>query len=122
VKDFAELLPTALALVPLASSFTVEFDWGPLLRAAFPQPYDQARPLSPVQRTFLAALVDHDDLWWGVANPQLWLMRAGLPQDRDGCRQLLGLGDRAPADADADADQDSSSRRDPGSSRHSNAP
>jgi hypothetical protein len=122
VKDFAELLPAALAVVPLASSYTVASDWGPLLQAAFPQPYDQGRPLSPAQRSFLAALVDHDALWEGVANPDLWLMRAGLPQDRDDCRQLLDLGDSAPADADQDSSQDSSSRRDPGSSRHTNTP
>ena len=64
-------------------------DWGPLLKAAFPQPCAAGTPLLPAQRLFLAALVDNHALWEGVANPRLWLMEAGLPQDRDGCRQLL---------------------------------
>ena len=89
VRDFTELLPAALAVVRLASSYTVDSDWGPLLKAAFPQPYTAGAPLSPAQRSFLAALVDNPALWEGVANPCLWLMEAGLPQDRDGCRQLL---------------------------------
>ncbi len=89
VKDFTQLLPAALAVVPLASSYTVDSDWGPLLQAAFPQPYAAGTPLSPAQRLFLAALVDNPALWEGVANPRWWLMEAGLPLDRDGCRQLL---------------------------------
>jgi hypothetical protein len=89
VRDFTKLLPAALAVVRLASSYTVDSDWGPLLKAAFPQPYAAGAPLSPAQRSLLAALVDNPALWEGVANPHLWLMEAGLPQDRDGCRQLL---------------------------------
>jgi hypothetical protein len=89
VRDFTELLPAALAVARLASSYTVDSDWGPLLKAAFPQPYTAGAPLSPAQRSFLAALADNPALWEGVANPRLWLMEAGLPQDRDRCRQLL---------------------------------
>jgi hypothetical protein len=99
VDDFAELLPAALAVVPLASSYTVDFDWGPLLQAAFPQPYAEGAPPSAVQHAFLAALVEHAALWEGCANPMGWLLRAGLPQDRDGLRQLLNRGGHAAAPA-----------------------
>ncbi|MFE3450507.1 hypothetical protein ACFXJ8_16390 [Nonomuraea sp. NPDC059194] len=87
VATFEDLLPAALAIVPLASSYTVDSDWGPLLKAAFPEP--ATTRLSAAQHALLTALVDNAELWTGVANPIPWLREAGLPEDRESYRDLL---------------------------------
>ncbi|BBH71642.1 hypothetical protein ACTI_83270 [Actinoplanes sp. OR16] len=78
----ADLLPAALAVVPLAHVFTVRSDWGRLLVALRPDPAAQHR--------YLAALVDRPDLW----DPRNGTVRlvfrdAGLPYDREACRALI---------------------------------
>lgn len=89
VKDFSRLLPAAVAIARIATKYTVNFDWGPLLLAAFP---DGALPdrLSDSQRRYLGALVDNPDLWDPrFGNAFLIFKQAGLPYDRDACRALL---------------------------------
>jgi hypothetical protein len=39
VDAFEDLAPAAMALIPLASDYTVDRDWGPLLVKAFPTGY-----------------------------------------------------------------------------------
>lgn len=95
-RDFEEVLPAALALVPMCSQYTVDSDWGPLLASAFPLPYAPGRPLTDSQRAFLLALSDQDDCWGNVANCVSWLRSAGLPTEREGLRASL-----APAPPDA---------------------
>ncbi|MEU6078496.1 hypothetical protein [Micromonospora sp. NPDC047074] len=87
VDDPELLLPAALAIAPIASPYTVRSDWGPLLHALFAG--RAADTLSPVQRRYLGALVANADLW----DPRngtvgLVLRDAGLPHDREACRDL----------------------------------
>lgn len=88
---FADLLPTAVRLVRMASHYTVDSDIAPLLKAAFPgahadsQPGTQPPPtdLKGPQRDFLKALVANEGLWDPRnGNAHLAFMRVGLPHDR----------------------------------------
>ncbi|GAA3772020.1 HEAT repeat domain-containing protein [Plantactinospora mayteni] len=83
------LLPAALAIAPIASRYTAQRDWGPLLHALFAG--RDPGPLSPAQRRYLGALVDNEDLW-DPSNGSVGLVfrDAGLPYDRDACRDLVG--------------------------------
>ncbi|MFE0627884.1 HEAT repeat domain-containing protein [Streptomyces sp. NPDC058864] len=88
-RDFEEVLPAALALVPMFSQYTVDSEWGPLLASAFPTPYAPGRPLTDAQRAFLQALADREECWGNIANRVSWLRSAGLPTERDPLRDLL---------------------------------
>ncbi|SMD23307.1 HEAT repeat domain-containing protein [Kibdelosporangium aridum] len=85
-ETFEELLPAALAVVPLGSGYTVDSDWGPLLAKAFPAPFDGK--LTPVQRQFVSAIAEHDRNWGQIANPLIWLRKAGLPETREELRAV----------------------------------
>ncbi|HEX5119043.1 MAG TPA: hypothetical protein VFW65_27970 [Pseudonocardiaceae bacterium] len=85
--DFDDVLAEAVAVAGMTTAYTVDSDWGPLLERAFPQPCRE--PLTSAQRRFLAAIVDNDRCWDGVANPMLWFNRVGLPYDRDALRVLI---------------------------------
>jgi hypothetical protein len=92
VDGFEPLLPAAVAIAALASPYTADADWGPLLQAAFPDPGSPPRPpavLTLAQRTYLQALVDNADLWeTRISNAQWAFHRVGLPYDRNACRKL----------------------------------
>jgi hypothetical protein len=79
--SFADLAPAAVAVAKVTSKDCVDFDWGPLLAAGFPESTDFG--LSEDQRAFLRALVENDDLWDRQdGNSAKWLNAAGLPRDR----------------------------------------
>ncbi|GAB2640621.1 hypothetical protein ABI214_00060 [Prescottella soli] len=88
--SFAAILPAAIAMTRLSTPYTADSDWGPLLRAAFPEvefvpgEYPPApETIGAPQRQFLAALVANEGLWGtNVGNAGLALMRVGLPYDR----------------------------------------
>ena len=81
VDDPRRLLPAALALVPLASPYTVDRDWG-LLLAALPDG-------GAARRRYLGALVERAELWDPRnGNAFLAFKKAGLPYDREACRTL----------------------------------
>jgi len=87
--EFDQLLPAALAVAAVASKYTVEQDWGPLLARAFPTRHDRSGGLTDAQRAYLQALVDNDDLWDPRnGNTTLYLSRLGLPTSRKECRKL----------------------------------
>lgn len=92
VDGFEPLLPAAVAIAALASPYTADADWGPLLQAAFPDPGNPPRPpavLTPAQRAYLRALVDNVDLWETRTGNAEWAFhRVGLPDDRNACRKL----------------------------------
>ncbi|MFD7906480.1 HEAT repeat domain-containing protein [Kitasatospora sp. NPDC059747] len=90
VDDFAELLPAALALVPLADDFTVERDWGPLLVKALPNGFPADAEPTAAQRAFLRAVAANDGCWGTIGNKIIWLRRVGLPEDRAEFRRLVG--------------------------------
>lgn len=89
VDAYEDLAPAALALIPLASDYTVDRDWGPLLVKAFPTGYDPARPLTPAQRDLLRALTANDRCWGNIGNKYMWLRDTGLPEQREAIRALL---------------------------------
>ncbi|SEL71927.1 hypothetical protein [Rhodococcus maanshanensis] len=95
--SFAAILPAAVAIVQLSTPYTADNDWGPLLRAAFPEVEFVPGQYPPVpenigapQRQLLAALVANEGLWGtNVGNAGLALMRVGLPYDRQAIAVLL---------------------------------
>lgn len=88
VKDFARLVPAAEAVIRVAVPFSVDFDWGPLLVAAFPDGSGIVK--TEAQRRFLRALVDKAELWDPTCgNAYKWFKQAGLPYDRRQCAQRV---------------------------------
>ncbi|MDH6679416.1 hypothetical protein M2284_003638 [Rhodococcus sp. LBL1] len=95
--SFAAILPAAVALAQVATPYTADNDWGPLLHAAFPEvefvpgEYPSApENIGAPQRQFLSALVANERLWeTNVGNARLALMRVGLPYDREAIAVLL---------------------------------
>ncbi|GAQ74834.1 HEAT repeat protein [Streptomyces turgidiscabies] len=89
VDAFEDLAPAAMALIPLASDFTVDRDWGPLLVKAFPTGYCPGLPLSAAQRELLQAVTTNANCWGNIGNKFRWLREVGLPEQRDAIRTLL---------------------------------
>lgn len=89
VDAFEDLAWAAMALIPLASDYTVDRDWGPLLVKAFPTGYRPGLPLSAAQRELLQAVTANDNCWGNIGNKIRWLREAGLPEQRDAIRALL---------------------------------
>ncbi|MFI1445426.1 HEAT repeat domain-containing protein [Streptomyces fructofermentans] len=89
VESYEEAAPAALALIPLASDYTVDQDWGPLLAKAFPGGREPGSDLTPAQRDLLHALAENDACWGNIGNKYSWLRDAGLPQKREELRSLL---------------------------------
>ena len=100
---FERILPAALALVGPDVLVSGDKDWGPLLRAAFPDVVFEpgVRPPAPTdltnaQRAFLQALVDRDDVWRPRdGNARLNRMRVGLPDARHEVAALLATPPRS---------------------------
>jgi hypothetical protein len=76
---FEELLPAALASVPLSSNLTAAHGWSPLLAAAFPLGHSEATELTPAQCRYLSALVDRDEVWRFSHLTAPWLQDVCLP-------------------------------------------
>lgn len=89
VDAFEDLAPAAMALIPLASDFTVDRDWGPLLVKAFPTGYSPGLTLSAAQRELLQAITANDKCWGNIGNKFRWLGEVGLPEQRAAIRALL---------------------------------
>jgi hypothetical protein len=88
VKDFDRLVDAAIALVAVTAKFCVDFDWGPLLTAAFSDGSGIVK--TGAQRRFLGALVQKTELWDSTfGNASLWFKKAGLPYDRQACARRL---------------------------------
>jgi hypothetical protein len=98
-EDAERLLPVHRRMAALSSAYTAERDCGPLLELAFPRRAGADGPGGPggpadgptgVQRAYLSALLDNDDIWSGtVANFSVHLKCLGLPRDREGIRELV---------------------------------
>ncbi len=87
VKEFARLEEAAVAVARFTSKYSVDGDWGPLLKAAFPGGNGKIETDS--QRRFLAALVENKKLWDPrFGNAQRWFKEAGLPYDRKACAKM----------------------------------
>ncbi|MCL1918047.1 MAG: hypothetical protein FWG14_06995 [Peptococcaceae bacterium] len=88
-----EMLPAALTLIAKSSEILADYEWGPILQVAFPEPLPQR--LTEVQRAVLEALVANDNIW----NPNPHIIDAnasaakravGLPISRDEAKELIG--------------------------------
>lgn len=89
VKDFERLVAAAEAVVHITWKNCVDFDWGPLLVAAFPDGSGTAT--TETQRRFLRALVSKAELWDPTCgNAYKWFKQAGLPYDRRLCAERVG--------------------------------
>jgi len=87
VKNFDRLVNAAIAVVGVTAKFCVDFDWGPLLAAAFSDGSGKIKAES--QRRFLRALVKNSELWDSTfGNAFKWFKQAGLPYDRKACAKI----------------------------------
>jgi len=88
VKDFNRLVNAAIAVAGVTAKFCVDFDWGPLLTAAFSDGSGTIKVES--QRRFLRALVKNSDLWDSTfGNAFKWFKQAGLPYDHNACAKIV---------------------------------
>jgi hypothetical protein len=88
VKDFDRLVDAAIAVAGVTAKYCVDFDWGPLLAAAFSDGSGIIRTEAP--RRFLGALVEHTELWDPkFGNASKWFKQAGLPYDRRLCSRRV---------------------------------
>jgi hypothetical protein len=87
VKDFDRLAGAAIAVVGVTTKYCVDFDWGPLLAAAFPDRDGAIK--TQAQRRFLGALIRNTELWDPtLGNALNWFKQAGLPYERRACARL----------------------------------
>jgi hypothetical protein len=90
VKDFDRIARSAVSVVGATAKYCVDYDWGPLLAAAFP--HGDGLVQTESQRLFLTALIQKADLWDSkFGNPLEWFTKAKLPYDRKACAQMLGI-------------------------------
>ena len=88
VEDFDKLVEAAIAVVQITELWCVDFDWGPLLAAAFSDGSGLVKTVA--QRRFLTALVERSCLWDpACGNAIKWFKQAGLPYDRKLCAKKL---------------------------------
>jgi hypothetical protein len=88
VTEFERLAGAAEAVAAVTSKYCVDFDWGPLLAAAFPDGSGVVK--SEAQRRFLGALVKNAELWDPrLGNAFKWFRKAGLPYDRQACAERV---------------------------------
>jgi hypothetical protein len=88
VSDFDRLANAAIAVVGVTEKFCVDYDWGQLLVAAFPNGFGFIR--TPARRRFLCALVKNKELWDPtLGNAFEWFKQVGLPFDREACAKRV---------------------------------
>jgi hypothetical protein len=91
VDDFDRIAAAAAGIVRTASWTGFDRTWGPLVRRAFSTPYRAGTPLTGPQRMVLRALIDNRHLWYpSNGSVALVFKQAGLPHDRERCRDLYG--------------------------------
>jgi hypothetical protein len=88
VKDFDRLADAAIKVIAVAAKYSVDFDWGPLLAAAFADGSGVAQ--TAAQHRYLSALVNKRELWDPkFGNARMWFKKAGLPYDRAICAKRV---------------------------------
>lgn len=88
VTEFERLVEAAEAVVGVTLKYCVDFDWGPLLAAAFTDGSGIVQ--TEAQGRFLRALVNREELWDPTfGNADRWFKKAGLPYDRQACAQRV---------------------------------
>lgn len=85
---FEQMLKGALVIVEVASKYTVDYDWGPILAYAFKG--QSGKVQTEAQYVYLQALVNKPELWDAYfVNASLWFEQAGLIYAREACEKLL---------------------------------
>jgi hypothetical protein len=88
VTEFERLARAAEAVISITPKYCADFDWGPLLAAAFRDGSGLA--ITEAQRRFLGALVKKAKLWDPkYGNTYKWFKRAGLAYDRSICARQV---------------------------------
>ncbi|HEY0681188.1 MAG TPA: hypothetical protein VGD45_02560 [Steroidobacter sp.] len=88
VKDFDRLVNAAIAVARATNKFAVDYEWGPLLSAAFPKQNGVIE--TEAQRRYLRALVENAELWDPkFGNASAYFKGLKLPYDRDACARLV---------------------------------
>jgi hypothetical protein len=88
VRDFDRLTNAAVAVAGVTTKHCVDFDWGPLLVAAFSDGSGIIR--TDAQRRYLQALLKNSELWASLyGNPLKWFKQAGLAYDCEVCAGLV---------------------------------
>jgi hypothetical protein len=88
VKNFDQLADAAIAVIQVTTKSCVDYDWGPLLAAAFPD--GNGIITTDAQRKYLLALTKKMELWDSTfGNALIWFKKAGLPYDHKKCLKLL---------------------------------
>jgi hypothetical protein len=88
VTNFDRLVAAAIAVVRVTATLCVDFDWGPLLAAAFSDGSGIIK--TAAQRRFLGALVKKKEFWDSTfGNAFKWFKQAGLPYDRKLCAKRV---------------------------------
>jgi hypothetical protein len=89
VNEFDRIAAAAAMIVRTASWTGFDRTWGPLVRRAFPTPYNAGTPLTAAQRLILDALINNPDLWHpNNGSVALVFKNAGLPHDHGQCRHI----------------------------------
>jgi hypothetical protein len=90
VEDLQRIAIPAAKIARHEKEIGHDTTWGPLMCAIFHPPYSDGAKLTPVQREFLAALVENVRFWKALSGNTLLLFRdVGLPPDRDACARLV---------------------------------
>ncbi|MDB6173171.1 MAG: hypothetical protein JWL59_2482 [Chthoniobacteraceae bacterium] len=91
VRDFERLAGAAVAVLEVTAKYSVDFDWGPLLAAAFPE--GNGKLSTHARCRFLSALVEKEEFWDpNFGNALKWFQMAGLPYNRDECALRVSSG------------------------------
>jgi hypothetical protein len=88
VQDFDRLVNAAIAVARVTNRSCLDFEWGPLLSAAFPKRNGIIE--TDAQRRYLRALVENTDLWDPTfGNASVCFQGLKLPYDREACARLV---------------------------------
>jgi hypothetical protein len=88
VRDFDRLVDAAIVVARVTNKSSFDYEWGPLLRAAFPNRNGIIE--TDAQCRYLRALVENADLWdLKFGNASSCFKGLKLPYDRDACARLV---------------------------------
>ncbi|MDB6153950.1 MAG: hypothetical protein JWL90_2403 [Chthoniobacteraceae bacterium] len=91
VRDFERLAGAAVAVLEVTAKYSVDFDWGPLLAAAFPE--GNGKLSTHARCRFLSTLVEKEEFWDpNFGNALKWFQMAGLPYNRHECALRVSSG------------------------------
>jgi hypothetical protein len=93
VEDLQRIAMPAAAIARRGSQVGFDTTWGPLMRAIFRPPHSDGAGLTPLQRDFLAALVENPKIWaYTCGNTERLFKDVGLPFNREACARVADGG------------------------------